>query len=177
MSTLLPQLRDVAVVKSKYLEGREFELDDSYDIVLVTGSVCVNEGRVVELVREVRKRAKILVAFGSCAAFGGITLFCRGGQDPRPQHRTYQPISAVAEVDYAIPGCPPPPQAVVSLVSALMMGVEAPLKPFKAAAKVKKLSGFDLLDDIVLPDICIGCGTCYIRCPRASQLLVRRVMA
>jgi len=80
------------------------------------------------------------------------------------------------------------------------------LRVFEAAAKARKFSGFDLMDDVVLMGICIGCGacviscptgalqmiekrpelivekcircgTCYVRCPKASQLMVGRWMA
>lgn len=173
---------------------------DEYDVALITGGVCMNEPRVIEELKEVREKAKVVVAFGSCSALGGILRFCRGGQAPRPDHRNFQPINSVIKVDYSIPGCPPTPQMLRSFFKYFIAGNETRLRLFKVTGGVKKLSGFDLIDDIVLTGLCIGCGacelscptgaiklidkrptlaqercircgTCYIRCPRASQII------
>ncbi len=179
-------------------------LDRDYDVAIVCGSVCINDEEKVELVRTIRRRARILVAYGSCASLGGVTRFCRGGQEPRPEHMIYKPVSSIVSVDYGIPGCPPMPQTLKTLLASLKGGVVTPLlKVFAAVARAEKLSGFDLLDDVVLaglcvscgacvlscptgalrmvegkPDLeagrCIRCGVCYVRCPRASHLLVSR---
>ncbi len=197
----IPLIKDSVELVSQYLVDEEFPINDKFDVAFITGSLCINDEEKVEKVKMIRENTRILVAFGSCAAFAGITRFCRGGQEPKPQHRTYQPINHVVEVDYSIPGCPPPPQFVKSFITALQRNAETQLRLFRAVAKVKKLSGFDLLDDVVLPGLCIGCGacelscptgaiklinkrpdlivekcircgTCYVRCPRGSQILV-----
>ncbi len=179
-----------------------FEIEDD-EMVIVSGAVCLNSEKV-DVLKELREKAKILVAFGSCASVGGITRYCRGGQEPKPEHMTFQPINAVVDVDYAIPGCPPSPRMLKPFIDSFISGKQPNyMQIFKAVAKVKKLSGFDLIDDVVLQNICIGCGacilscpngalqmvggkpdlivekcircgTCYVRCPRASQILVRR---
>jgi len=175
-------------------------------IIMVSGPICINDAEKIELLKELRKKAIILVAFGSCAAIGGITRYCRGGQQPKPHHLTFQPINVVVEVDYSIPGCPPSPRMLKPFMNSLATDKQSNyLNIFRAVTKVKKLSGFDLIDDIILQNICIGCGacvlscptgamhmvggkpdlivekcircgTCYVRCPRASQLLVRRYL-
>ncbi len=153
--------------------------------------------------KRIRERSRILIAYGSCAAVGGIMLFARGGQEPRPDHRLYKPVTRVVDADYAIPGCPPAPSMLVSLINCLRAGKGYFLNLFHAAARAGKLSGFDLMDDVVLNGICVGCGacvlscptnalhmvegkpdlvaekcircgTCTVRCPRFSQLLIRR---
>lgn len=165
----------------------------------------MNEPSVINKLKELREKCKILVAFGSCSSLGGILRFCKGGQSPRPDHRNFQPINSVVEVDYSIPGCPPPPQMVVSFVRFFKEDKKERLKIFKSIANFKKLSGFDLIDDIVLRGLCIGCGvcelscptnairligkqpdlvvekcircgTCYVRCPKASQLICKEVV-
>ncbi len=197
----LPLVKDAIELHSQYLADEDFSIEGEFDLAFITGSLCVNDDEKVEKVKTIREHVKTLVAFGSCAAFAGVTRFCRGGQEPRPGHRTYQPVNHVVEVDYSIPGCPPPPQFVKSFIIALQRNAEVQLRLFRAVAKVKKLSGFDLLDDVVLPGLCIGCGacelscptgaiklinkrpdlivekcircgTCYVRCPRGSQILV-----
>ena len=197
----LPSIKDRVELYAKQLGN--FDPEDKYDIVLVTGSICINDEHMVNILKRIRENTEILVAFGSCAAVGGVTRFCRGGQEPRPEHRVFQPISSVVEVDYAIPGCPPAPQILNTIINNLTGRAGPFLRIFAAVAKSKKLSGFDLLDDVVLSGLCIGCGacvlscptgalqmiekkpdlivekcircgTCYVRCPRASQVLLKK---
>ena len=197
------KMEDVCNFKSRLVGDFEIEKKDT---VMVSGSICTNEPEKIQLLKDLREKAWILIAFGSCAAVGGITRYCRGGQQPHPHHMTFQPINAVVDVDYAIPGCPPSPRMVKPFINALVTGKQSnPIQIFKATAKVKKLSGFDLIDDIILPNLCVSCGaciiscptgamhmvggkpdlimekcircgTCYVRCPRASQLLIRRYL-
>ncbi len=169
----LPQLSRIADVHSKHLGNLEFE-NKEYDVAVVTGSVCMNDKKRIEELKEIREKTRILVAYGSCAAFGGITLFCRGGQEPRPDHRTYQAVSKIVEVDYSIPGCPPAPATILSLLNCLKAGKGYVLQVFAALAGTSKLSGFDLIDEVVLPGLCVGCGACVLSCPtHALQLLDR----
>lgn len=200
----LPNIPLNIEVHSQHLGNLDLEL--KYDIALVTGSICINDEVAVAKLKKIREISEIVIAFGSCAAVGGITRFCRGGQDPRPEHRVFQPITSVIDVEYAVPGCPPAPQIINALLVNLTRSASPFLKVFAAVAKVKKLSGFDLLDDVVLAGLCIGCGacvlscptnalqmidqrpdlivekcircgTCYVRCPRASQILLTRYPA
>ncbi len=198
----LATLERFADVHMSYLGN--LDLNAEYDVVLVCGPVCVNKPEKIELVKSLREKARLLIAYGSCASVGGVARFARGGQEPRPDHRVYKPVTSVVKVDYAIPGCPPAPQTVQALLASIQRGPTPLLRVFAAVARVEKLSGFDLLDDVVLPGLCIGCGacilscptgalqmvegrpdlavekcircgTCYVRCPRASQVLVARL--
>jgi len=191
-------LRDLIELDTKYLG--EVEGGREYDVALITGGVCTNEPKIVEKVKRVRDEVKTLIAFGSCASFGGILRFCRGGQEPRPDHRNYQPLGSVVKIDYSIPGCPPTHQTVQTFFKFFSSGNENRLRLFRVCAEIRKLSGFDLIDDVVLTGLCVGCGacelscptgaiklidkrpnliaekcircgTCYIRCPRAAQIL------
>lgn len=219
---VLPHLERIAETYTKYTHD-EIPEDARFDVALVTGSVCLNDEEAVERLRRLRAKVKVLIALGSCASVGGVTLFARGGQSPKPEHRVWQPISAVVEVDYAVPGCPPAPMTVKSLMDSLAAENKGAavrrgqyfkrlfnskksqyfLHLFSSVARVRKLSGYDLLDDVVLTGLCVGCGvcvlscptnalrfidrkpdlipekcircgTCYVRCPRASQVLIRR---
>ncbi len=200
----LPLLLNDFEIHSKYVEDK-VSLTDHYDIALVTGSICLNDEEEVSKLREVRNVTDIVVALGSCAAVGGVTLFARGGQEPKPEHRVWQPLGAVIEVDYAVPGCPPAPAAVRTLLGNIVSGKGYFLNVFASAARMRKFSGYDLMDDVVLTGLCVGCGacvlscptnalqmigerpdlipekcircgTCYVRCPRASQLMVRKFL-
>ncbi len=166
----IPSLKDVEI-DIKYLgKGK-----GNYEMAMITGGACTSCPEIIEELKELREEIPVIVAFGSCATFGGILRFCRGGQEPRPEHRSYQPISSIIKVDYAIPGCPPPPQLVQSFFRFYLAGNEGMLKLFEVCSKIKKLSGFDLIDDVVLTGLCIGCGACEISCPtQAIRLIDRR---
>ncbi len=165
-----PRLVGRANIYSPHLGNTS--LERRYDIAVVTGPICINDRYSVELLKKIRDSTDILVAYGSCASVGGITLFCRGGQEPKPEHRTFQPLSAIVDVDYAVPGCPPAPNLFISLVGAILSKKGFFLNLFASVVKARKLSGFDLLDDIVLSGLCIGCGACILSCPTGALRMV-----
>lgn len=117
------------------------------DIVLFNGAIRTEENR--ELARLIRKKTKILVAFGSCAQSGGViglanqasrddifsTIF--GDQENWPQLTSHQDghdlhlpeflprltnLADVVEIDYVVPGCPPPKEIVSALFTSLIAG-------------------------------------------------------
>ncbi|ASJ07015.1 NADH-quinone oxidoreductase subunit B family protein [Thermococcus pacificus] len=194
-----PEIKDTVKLETPYLVDKYFQ-SEGYDVAIITGGICVNEGWMLDKLKYIREISDVVVAYGSCAAFGGILRFCRGGQEPRPDHRSFQPINSVIKVDYSIPGCPPAPLMLQSFFRFYLDEDERRLELFRICGSIKKLSGFDLLDDVVLTGLCIGCGacelscpthalqvvdkrpnlvqercircgTCYIRCPRATQIL------
>ncbi len=183
----LPLIEKVAEVRSKYLGSVKID-GESYDVAIVTGSVCLDSEESIEKLKAVREVSEYVIALGSCASVGGVTLFSRGGQRPRPEHRVWQPISSVIKVDYAVPGCPPPPQVLTALIEGIsyrkgvmestVSKVAAARKAqyfmnlFGMVAKVRKLSGFDLIDDVVFGGLCIGCGACVLSCPTCALRLV-----
>ncbi|MFW9772071.1 MAG: hypothetical protein ACFFFB_02845 [Candidatus Heimdallarchaeota archaeon] len=68
------------------------------DVALVEG--CITSESQIILLRQVRKHAKKVCALGTCACFGGIVSLS--------QSITAEPISNHIQIDYNIPGCPPP---------------------------------------------------------------------
>ncbi len=89
---------------------------DEYDVVLVEGSVASKED--IEKLREIRRKAKILIALGSCATLGGIPGLRRftdegfvksvyGGVELPKTPVNPAPLSKYVKVDYWIRGCPP----------------------------------------------------------------------
>jgi F420-non-reducing hydrogenase small subunit len=106
-----------------------------------------NEGNE-EVLKEYRRQAGILVAFGTCACFGGIpgmrNLYHRrdvlnrayvetestvdgrlpSGQDVPKLLQNVKPLSDVVKVDYMIPGCPPVPETIKNTLIALAEGRE-----------------------------------------------------
>ena len=73
------------------------------DILLVTGPLTDNMKEAFELVIDATPDPKVIVAMGTCAISGGLFV---GGE-------TSGGITDHANVDVFIPGCPPPPDAVI----------------------------------------------------------------
>lgn len=112
------------------------------DIGIIEGAVCNAEN--VHVLREFRKNCKVLVALGACAVTGGLPALrnrvdlddCltrvyagrgNGGAVPNDPELpllldSVFPINEVVRVDYFVPGCPPPEQAIWKLLSDLIVG-------------------------------------------------------
>ena len=120
------------------------------DVGIVEGSVSNQDN--VEMLAKFRERSKTLVAFGTCACFGGIPglrnlfkredLFRRGyietestvdGRVPAgseiPALEEYvKPLNQLVQVDYYIPGCPPLPSTIKNTLVALVTGGKPEVK-------------------------------------------------
>ena len=93
-------------------------IDGELDVALVEGSV--STGREEEEISDIRKRAKIVVAIGICACFGGIQArFLEQKEWENNLKNVYgetkmvhtkpvqsKPIDAYINVDHYLPGCP-----------------------------------------------------------------------
>ena len=170
----IPMLPEGTEVKTMYTCDNIQEIQGG-DLVFISGAVCMDDGESVETLKMLREQTTTVVAFGSCAAFCGITRFSRGGQEPYPHHRSFSPINRVIRVDYSLPGCPPPPQTIRSFIVSYEKNDENRLSLFRKLSSIKKLSGFDLLDEVVLTGLCIGCGACEISCPTNAIRLIDKV--
>ncbi len=98
------------------------------------------------MLREFRKNCKILLALGACAINGGLPaqrnhldlrdvleevyqteyLVTHGGipndpELPLPLNKVH-PLHEVVKVDYFLPGCPPPADAIWKLLTDLLAG-------------------------------------------------------
>jgi len=115
-------------------------------IGLIEGGVGSEEN--LQVLQEYRARCEIVVAVGACAINGGIPalrnhfelrdclreVYLEGmGVDdpqipddpelPRPLPRL-RPIHELVKVDYSLPGCPPPAEAIWKLLQDLLAGRE-----------------------------------------------------
>lgn len=81
------------------------------DVLLVTGPVTKNMREALERTYNATPAPKWVVAAGDCAADGG----CFAGS-----YAVAGGVSAVIPVDLHIPGCPPPPEALIRGLMALV---------------------------------------------------------
>jgi len=120
------------------------------DIGVLEGAVSTDHHE--EVVRLFRERCKILVALGDCAVFGGIhtmrnyipieellkrgyvtTESTVGGKIPQGpgigKHlKKCMALNEVVKVDFYIPGCPPPADAIYQVLKDILEGKTPELK-------------------------------------------------
>ena len=115
------------------------------DLGIIEGGVCNAEN--VHVLREFRKNCKTLVAIGACAINGGLPAqrnqfdlryileevyhtsvgLARGSEIPNdpelplPLNKVH-PIHEVVKIDYFLPGCPPPADAIWKFLTDLIAG-------------------------------------------------------
>ena len=115
------------------------------DLGLIEGGVCNAEN--VHVLREFRANCKVLVAMGACAVNGGLpaqrnhldlrdilsevyeteTSLAPGSHIPNdpelplPLDKVH-PIHEVVKIDYFLPGCPPPADAIWKFLTDLIAG-------------------------------------------------------
>ncbi len=115
------------------------------DLGIIEGGVCNAEN--VHVLREFRANCKILVAIGACSVNGGLpaqrnhldlrdileavyatetglakgTLIPNDPELPLPLNQVH-PIHEVVKVDYFLPGCPPPGDAIWKFLTDLIAG-------------------------------------------------------
>lgn len=124
-------------------EKNELSLPEA-DVGIVSGSLAHEEH--LQIVKEMRRKCKVLIALGTCATHGGIpalmnmwgnekgmeTVFLTSTTDhcetpaeglPKWLDRVYAVDEKVA-VDFHLPGCPPNPERIASILQALVHGQE-----------------------------------------------------
>jgi NAD-reducing hydrogenase small subunit len=132
------------LVYSPLMDAKEYP--ENVDVVLVEGAVA-NEDNL-EMIQCVRARTKVLISFGDCAVTGNVTALRNplgtalevlrpvyvenGDLNARiPDDRVVvpvlldrvTPVHSVVEVDYYLPGCPPPADRIRAVVESLLNGV------------------------------------------------------
>lgn len=120
---------------------------DDYDIAFVEGSIS-RESEIPRL-KEIRERAKILVAFGSCACIGGIN--CLKNHMPMDEALKIvygdaaryfdsipaRPIDVVVPVDAYIHGCPINTNEFVGVVKSLLLGKKPDIPNYPVCTQCK----------------------------------------
>ncbi len=137
------------------------ERHDDYDIAFVEGSISRSDE--VTRLQAIRKQAKILVAFGTCACFGGVNSLKNRFAEGQPAAEVYpgmqveslpvRKISDVVTVDFSIPGCPVAKEEVERIVVSLVTGSLIALPKYPVCMECKARLNTCLFD---LGEICLG---------------------
>ncbi len=117
--------------------------ESGVDVGILEGAV--NNSVHEEVAKQMRQRAKILIALGDCAVFGGVPtlrnrMCCKEAlrrayvesestvdgkvpDDPElAEMHQAKPVGEVVEVDLHVPGCPPPADAIYAALKSLLEG-------------------------------------------------------
>ena len=152
---------------------------DAYDIAFIEGSISTPS--CIERIHDIRRRAKILVALGSCASIGGINAMKNLQPIEDVRETVYgedkylfptlpaMPVSAIVKVDYEIHGCPMSIPEFLVVFKALVMGKQ-PIKPDSPVCVECKLRENECLYDRGM--VCLGPITrsgCDAICPSFGQ--------
>jgi sulfhydrogenase subunit delta len=140
-----------------------------YEIAFVEGSITRND-EVLRL-KEIRQKAKVLVAFGSCACFGGVNRMKNRFGPDRARRLVYgdapveteevRPLEDVVNVDLKIYGCPVKKEEVEAVVTNIAVGraVVQPKYPVCMECKANEnICLFDLGEPCLGPVTRAGCN-------------------
>lgn len=107
--------------------------DGPYDVAVIEGSITTKEA--VERITKIRERAKILVAYGSCATIGGVNGMKNRYPLEEIRKTVYgdkahsfptietRAVDQVVKVDYYVHGCPIYPPEFIQVLQAILMGI------------------------------------------------------
>jgi sulfhydrogenase subunit delta len=153
------------------------ERSDDYNIAFVEGSVTRKDE--IERLKKVRERAQVLVAFGSCACFGGVNQLKNRfhdagwvrtevyGSHAIDTNDAAQPLDAHVPVDLRIFGCPVKKEEVEKIVTNLVLGKKIVQPQYPVCLECKANENTCLFD---LGEPCLGPvtrGGCDSWCPNS----------
>jgi sulfhydrogenase subunit delta len=144
-----------------------------YDVALIEGAITRSDE--VERLLTIRSRAKLLVALGSCACYGGVNRLKNAfdldeanqevyGNDPKETLLT-RPIRDVVSVDLEIPGCPVSKSEVERIVQHLIWDLPYRFPAYPVCLECKQRYTICRFEQ---GELCLGAitrGGCDAPCP------------
>lgn len=167
---LLSHIDIVRFREAASYDGHEIG-EEHLDIAFVEGSI--TRDKDAEEVREIRRRSDVLVAFGACAATGGLNALknlqplreVRGEVygDRAEWYETFpaRPVSAVVTVDHVLRGCPIDRTEFLRFVTYMLrdLPVPVPRRPVCAECKANDTVCVMLAGEGCLGSVtACGCG-------------------
>ncbi|MBC8470294.1 MAG: NADH:ubiquinone oxidoreductase [Planctomycetes bacterium] len=167
-------------IKSFSMAVSESDDDCLLDIVFVEGTVV--QPRDEEMLQNLRERAKLLIAIGTCAVWGGLPAMKNEFSQEEIKKKVYgpagdifkttapQPLSSFVKVDLSISGCPIEKEQLLQAVASLLHG-DLPRLPGYAVCTECKMSEYTCLL-VEKGQLCLGPITvagCKARCPGYGQ--------
>ena len=128
---LLDILGAIDVVEFREVMSEKWDKD--YDVAIIEGSI--TDHHAEERIKKIRARSKVLIAYGACAATGGVNGMKNSFQLDEIRQYVYgkdfkffdsaktRPIHQVVKVDYFINGCPIYPPELVEVLKCALRGL------------------------------------------------------
>jgi len=145
----------------------------AYDVVFMDGAVSTD--RELDELKSARERAKFLIAYGTCACWGGIPALRNSAvnyrktvypKEPKFTSReTVEPIDRHVKVDYYMRGCPVNEDEAFGVIADLLAGKKPHEKDYCVCVECKKRETKCLFKDGI---VCLGPVTyagCNAPCP------------
>jgi coenzyme F420-reducing hydrogenase gamma subunit len=151
------------------------ERGEDYDIAFIEGS-CTRECDEARL-KDIRSKAKVVVALGACAVSGGINALKNSRPleqvrkevygDKWEMFETYRArgVGEVIKVDYNVYGCPITREEFVKVVKALLTGTTPDIPDYPICVECKQagnVCAFERGEICVGPITRAGCSACCV---------------
>jgi sulfhydrogenase subunit delta len=165
------------------VEWREAMSDtsDEYDIAIIEGSITRPEDE--ERLREIRAKAKILIALGACATIGGVNklknnfdladvkkcVYAGDAGSPHLETGMTKGADEVVDVDYYVHGCPITRGEFAYIVRCLLTGKEPTIPDYPVCVECKANGTVCRYE---YGEICLGVVTragCGAPCPAGGM--------
>ncbi|WP_320035235.1 hypothetical protein [Halarcobacter sp.] len=137
------------VVYSPYVDAKE--VPENIDLFIVEGALSTDHD--LEIINKIRKNSKKILALGDCAITGNVsTLKNLAGTDAALEKGYFDladlnkgkypdkivpkllekviPLNEAVDIDYFVPGCPTPANAIYEVLKGLIEGVEVDVSKY-----------------------------------------------
>ncbi|MFQ5900637.1 MAG: NADH:ubiquinone oxidoreductase [Thermodesulfobacteriota bacterium] len=123
------------------------EKGDDYEIAFIEGSI--TRTSEIEMLKNIRENAKVLVALGACSDLGGVNVLKNlheqkswlpsvyGRKDIFPDTIPTKRTKDVVSVDLVIPGCPIDKEEFLRVVKSLLIGIEPRLPNYPVCVECR----------------------------------------
>ncbi|HKJ66576.1 MAG TPA: NADH:ubiquinone oxidoreductase [bacterium] len=128
----LIKLASLLDIRSWVMAQSNNDEETALDIAFVEG--VIGSEKDLETLQQVRSRAELLVAIGTCAVWGGVSAMKNNLSRERMREMVYGdraehidirealPVKAAVDVEYELPGCPIEKEQFLTLVGSLLHG-------------------------------------------------------
>ena len=142
--TLLDVLDAIELVEFREVMS---EKSDDYDVAIVEGSITTQHA--VERIKKIRKTAKVLIAYGSCATIGGVNGMKNNFELDDIRKYVYQnsakyfetiptrAVHQVVPVDYFVHGCPVYLPEFVKVLKCALAGIPYKVPDYSVCQECK----------------------------------------
>jgi len=160
-----------AVEIVNFREAMKEVLSDEYDVAFIEGSVTRDSD--AEEVKELRKRSKIVIAFGACAVIGGVNAiknfqplddvrkYVYGDKWQTYETAVTRSLEDVIKCDGRIYGCPPDRKEILEVVTSLLTGKKPNIPDYPVCVECRLAENVCVFDKGLVcpgPVTRAGCG-------------------